>query len=129
MPPKTIKPKVAVKVTKVVAKPTGKMPVKKVEVKSTKVVVKPKIEVKKSMADNTRVKKTDKDFTPAPKYNRLNDFIKGVPTKADSVNYRKGYKIGAAGFNINSPFSLNIEKEMGQREGMDYFKSKSKKKQ
>ena len=113
------KPKVTVKATKVIVNPTAKI---------KKPVVQPKIQIKKIMADNTRVKKNEKDFTPAPKYDRLNYFAKGTPTKSDSINYRKGYKIGAVGRKVNSPELFNIQKEMGQQEGMDYFKSKLKNK-
>jgi hypothetical protein len=124
------KPKMAMKktVTKVVAKPTSKMMPAKVTVKTTKTVVKPKIEVKKSMSDNTRVKKPIKDFTPAPKYKYIKTLDeKYKPTPADSANYRVGYKVGAVGRDVN-PILNNFQRAMGQMEGMDYFKNKSKKK-
>ena len=56
------KPKMAMKITKVVAKPAGKMPVKKVEVKSTKVVVQPKLKkIVKATPDSSDyfMRKTD----------------------------------------------------------------------
>jgi hypothetical protein len=89
------KPKVTVKATKVIIKPTAKI---------KKPVVQPKIQINKLMADNTRVKKTEKDFTPAPKYDRLivnakkpnfkNSASTNVVTpQKKAIAYAKGKKI------------------------------------
>ena len=98
----------AVKVNKVVAKPAGKMPVKKVEVKSTKVVVQPKLKkVVKATPDSSDYfrRKTDSlSVKGIEKAERKNyggmdkDFSKAVDMAGNAF---RQLKKGKPGFDAN----------------------------
>jgi hypothetical protein len=105
-----VKPKVAIKSTKVVVKPSAKIPVKKVQVKTTNVVVRPKAQepTYKNLRMGVNIENRE-----ATGENRNN--IK--PNKQDSMAYKAGYNIGLTG----SKGSVNERPivKMGRWEGQN----------
>jgi len=101
------KPKMAMKVTKVVVKPAAKM-LAKVAVKTTKVVVKPKSQEPTYKGLRMGVNNDNR---------ASGQMFETKPTKADSASYKFGYKLGLAGKGAN-PSETNTVK-MGRWEGQN----------
>jgi hypothetical protein len=102
------KPKMAMKVTKVVAKPVAKKMPPKVSVKITKVVVKPKSQEPTYKGLRMGVNNDNR---------ASGQMFETKPTKADSASYKFGYKLGLAGKGAN-PSETNTVK-MGRWEGQN----------